>query len=340
MESRTSISTVFRHDRRSTTARFRSARWKNVAGLFVVVLSLIQLDAAALAGDPRELAKSSSTAPSGNGVAVEKPAAEPTDVVAHVRGQAVLRRDIEPPAQWHQQRAEYERQHGHTRGYEAPDDYPVNRLYGLICKPIFEQYRAEHELEPTEEEFAEFIVRKQQAKLNRRQTAADNLAQLQTQVLEDQAGLDSKELPTNVRKRLEQRLSHRESRIKELETELAKPPEPPNPQADRFSAQWYLGRWKLQQSLYKKYGGRAIWQQVGPEAIDAMRDLLKEKESDGYFTIHDTLLRKRFWEPYTREDPIFEISNPERVFEHPWPVDDETSAASATPSADPSNVAE
>jgi hypothetical protein len=296
----------------------RSARPSLTIGTVIAALSLGLSSAAEAAVAAETSPETVRPEAASAGAATQKIAAERTDVVAHVDGKPVLRREIEPTAQWHQQRAEYERQHGHTKGYETPDDFPVNRLYELICKPVFEQYRAEHELEPTEEEIAELIVRNRLAKLNQRQTAAVDLAQLQTQVLEAQVRLERKDLPPNIRKRLEQQLSHRETRIKELDKTLATPPEPPDPKSDRFSAQWYLGRWKLQQSLYKKYGGRAIWQQVGPEAIDGMRDLLKEKEAEGFFTIHDPHLRERFWEPYTREDPIFQIRNPDKVFEHPW----------------------
>ena len=93
---------------------------------------------------------------------------------------------------------------------------------------------------------------------------------------------------------------------------------PQTPEEERFFAEWYVGNWKLQQSLYRKYGGRAIYQQVGPEAIDALRDFLKEAEASGNLIIRDPELQERFWKPYLRENPGVLISDPDKVFEQSW----------------------
>ncbi len=55
--------------------------------------------------------------------------------------------------------------------------------------------------------------------------------------------------------------------------------------------------WKLQLSLFNRYGGRVIhneWAQ--PQAFDAMFAYVVERETDGDFSIHDAQLKLRFWE--------------------------------------------
>ena len=92
-------------------------------------------------------------------------------------------------------------------------------------------------------------------------------------------------------------------------------------------AQWWVSQWKLQQSLYRNYGGRVIYQQVGPEAIDAMRDFLEEAESKGRFAIYDEQLRSHFWSPYKRETPGVFVPDPKKVFEHSWSAFEPTEEA-------------
>ena len=58
-----------------------------------------------------------------------------------------------------------------------------------------------------------------------------------------------------------------------------------------------LTMWKLQKSLFERYGGRVA--QVGgaqPQAFDAMCAYAAERKEAGDFTFHDARLEIRFWE--------------------------------------------
>ena len=58
-----------------------------------------------------------------------------------------------------------------------------------------------------------------------------------------------------------------------------------------------LTMWKLQKSLFERYGGRVA--RVGgaqPQAFDAMCAYAAEREAAGDFTFHDARLEIRFWE--------------------------------------------
>jgi len=89
----------------------------------------------------------------------------------------------------------------------------------------------------------------------------------------------------------------------------------------REFARSILQQWKLNRSLYRKYGGRIISQQLGPEPLDAYREFLEEQQSTGAFTIHDPALEAEFWR-YFKDDSIhsfIEAGSEEeaRVFETP-----------------------
>lgn len=62
-------------------------------------------------------------------------------------------------------------------------------------------------------------------------------------------------------------------------------------------------RWKINAALYRQYGGRIVFQQAGPEPLDAYRRFLEERQARGDFRITDPALEARFWR-YFRDDSI------------------------------------
>jgi hypothetical protein len=47
-----------------------------------------------------------------------------------------------------------------------------------------------------------------------------------------------------------------------------------------------IRQWKLNKALHHQYGGRIIYQQLGPEPLDAYRQYLEERRDAGDFKIH------------------------------------------------------
>lgn len=91
---------------------------------------------------------------------------------------------------------------------------------------------------------------------------------------------------------------------------------------EQFFAKWWVAHWKQQRWFYRRYGGRVIHQQVGPEAVDAMRDFFKEAEAKKDFVIYDPELKTQFRAPYLKERPGTVVPDADRVFEHPWSIMD------------------
>lgn len=86
---------------------------------------------------------------------------------------------------------------------------------------------------------------------------------------------------------------------------------------DREFAREYVRQWKVNGSLYRRYGGVVIYQQLDPlEPIGAYRALLEEMRKRKVFEIYDRGLSDGFWERLA--DRSFEIP-PEYVdFDTPF----------------------
>jgi len=62
-----------------------------------------------------------------------------------------------------------------------------------------------------------------------------------------------------------------------------------------------IRQWKLNRALYRQYGGRIIYQQFGPEPLDAYRQFLEERQAAGDFEIHEKAFENAFWRYFTDE---------------------------------------
>ncbi len=103
--------------------------------------------------------------------------------------------------------------------------------------------------------------------------------------------------------------------------EVAAPPaeDPEEVRAAREEiASAFIRQWKLNRALYQDYGGRIIFQQGGPEPLDAYRRFLEERQRQGAFAILNPELEDAFWR-YYRNDSIhsffpLEVSKRPRPF--------------------------
>lgn len=80
----------------------------------------------------------------------------------------------------------------------------------------------------------------------------------------------------------------------------------------REMAEAMIGRWKLNQALYEQYGGRVIFQQLGPEPLDAYRIYLEERRNAGDFMFLDETFEAAFW-LYFRDESIHSFYPPDEA---------------------------
>ncbi len=94
-------------------------------------------------------------------------------------------------------------------------------------------------------------------------------------------------------------------------------------QMQRDMGRAMIRQWKLNKALYDQYGGRIIFQQFGPEPLDAYRRYLEERKAAGDFEIHDKAMAEKFWRYFTDDSlhSFYESGSEEeaRVFSTaPW----------------------
>ncbi len=77
----------------------------------------------------------------------------------------------------------------------------------------------------------------------------------------------------------------------------------------REMARSMIRQWKVNRALYDRYGGRIIYQQLGPEPLDAYRQLFEERQEAGAFEIRDPELASEFWRYFT-DDSMHSFMEP------------------------------
>jgi hypothetical protein len=71
----------------------------------------------------------------------------------------------------------------------------------------------------------------------------------------------------------------------------------------------FIRQWKVSRALHQRYGGRIIFQQGGPELLDAYRAFLEERQAAGDFSIEDESIATAFWR-YYKDDSIHSFYAP------------------------------
>lgn len=77
----------------------------------------------------------------------------------------------------------------------------------------------------------------------------------------------------------------------------------------REMARAIIRQWKINKALQEQYGGRIIYQQLGPEPLDAYRQFLRQREADGAFAIRNQALEASFWRYFT-DDAMHDFMTP------------------------------
>lgn len=169
-----------------------------------------------------------------------------------------------------------------------------DRLNGLIFGALLDQYAKENKIEPAEEEIRVFLDK--QEEMSKRSLVESE--QERVRLVEE---LKSKTLTEEQRKEKQSALELTESILKtqrESREEAKGVEQQLRPMLRDMAIQW-VRTWKINQSLFKKYGGRVIFQQAGVEPLDAYRDFLTEQQKKGAFRIMDEAAEVSFWKYFT-----------------------------------------
>lgn len=85
----------------------------------------------------------------------------------------------------------------------------------------------------------------------------------------------------------------------------------------RVSRVW-VKQWKVNQALYREFGGRIIFQQAGWEPIDAYRTLLDQYKANKGFVVHDPLLQEAVYSYFQFKFVYADEKKAKFYFEKPY----------------------
>ncbi len=205
---------------------------------------------------------------------------------------------------------------------EADD---ASQMQEAILQRLFAHYQAEHDIEATPAEIEAFEDNFDRMKAEDQAARAQRIADLDQELARE--SLDETERSARIAER---------ARLSELQASLDGPSALSAEETAQISAmrqqmaKSIIEQWKLNKALYEQYGGRIIFQQLGPEPLDAYRQFLEERQAAGDFVIHESAYEPGFWRYFTNDSmhTFMESGSPEeaRAFTTPpWeqgPPDD------------------
>jgi len=189
-------------------------------------------------------------------------------------------------------------------------------LRHLVLRALTGRYAAERGIEVTPEEIESYLARMAAlAEQDRRERDA-RLAGIERQLAAPGRADDQRAALTAERdtlKQLQRGLEQAAATPQQAEEEA---------QARRTIAAAFIRQWKINQAIHREYGGRVVFQQGGPEPLDAYRQFLEERQKSGAFAIPDQGLEAAFWR-YYRDDAIHSFypagsAEEARAFARPW----------------------
>lgn len=171
-----------------------------------------------------------------------------------------------------------------------------DRLNGIIFGRLLEKYSKDNSIEPTDSELDVF-VRQTEEKKKQHQIQFENdrkrlLKELKSPFLGDRERQE-KQLQLETIENILRSIRQIREKTKGLEAQM-------HPMKRKMARQ-FVQSWKINKSLYMKYGGRVIFQQAGVEPLDAYRRFLQEEENKGSFHIIKKELEAPFWNYFTND---------------------------------------
>jgi hypothetical protein len=189
------------------------------------------------------------------------------------------------------------------------------KLRGLVWTAVFEDYAKQRRIEPTAAEIESHLQHL------RRFTQEDKTRrERERHQLTDE--LKSAALTEARRKQAQQHLETLDQ-IEEHEARLAKERRDPEQEkiwqeSERQASGHWVSRWKVNQALYREFGGRVVFQQAGWEPIGAYRRLLEQYEAKNAFIVHDRALRDAVYGYFKLNFVYADDSKARFYFEKPY----------------------
>jgi hypothetical protein len=179
----------------------------------------------------------------------------------------------------------------HTRDGEELQYY--------VMKDLFDRYAHDQGIGVSSAEIDDYLTRARAAMARDRQEALAKRDELTRRLAAGKLGEAE-------RAALAQDLKNQEMLIEGLAGADGRNDSAEDKAARAQIAEAFILQWKVNRALHQQYGGRIVYQQTGPEPLDARRRFLEDRQAKGDFTILDKQLEPGFW-GYFRTDSIHDF---------------------------------
>lgn len=191
-----------------------------------------------------------------------------------------------------------------------------DELAGRILAALFEDYAAERKITVSSDEIGLFLKQLEAGKNQERDRVAKRKAVLEEEL---KSGNLSEEDRTGKSAEL---AALRE--ISDAPTEaLTEEEKKQVAEMEEGMARSLIRAWKINKALFDQYGGRVIYQQMGPEPLDAYRRFLEDRLQAGAFKLSDRKYEADLWKTYTDDqlhDFVPEEKRPSLIQTPPWEI--------------------
>jgi hypothetical protein len=176
----------------------------------------------------------------------------------------------------------------------------MGRITRAFGKPVADRFVKERKIDATADEIEAF---KRSSRIGRERVLRESEAHL----AKVKADLAAPNLPAEERSKLQKEVAT-------LEKGQALRRDAANRDVPEAIARTFIVAWKTERELHRAYGGRVIFQQFGPEALDARRLLYEEAEKNGDLKFDDPGVRHMFY--YYAN--MRHVEGDAKALEQPW----------------------
>jgi hypothetical protein len=188
-------------------------------------------------------------------------------------------------------------------------------LNGLIFGALLDKFSKEQDIAPNDDELDTFVIKTEEIEKQENVRLERDRERLRKE-------LKSSSMSDQERKEKKSWLQNIESILK-TKTEIkaqAGVSEEQKREMNLQIARQFVKSWKINKSLFEKYGGRVIFQQAGVEPLDAYRQFLKEQEKNGAFRIIDKKYEAGFWRYFINDSmhTFYQGDDGAKFLKTPW----------------------
>lgn len=164
----------------------------------------------------------------------------------------------------------------------------------VIKQILLRHYVEEQGLQATDKEIAALLNRKQEVMEKDRKVMEARRKQLEKTLASNPPAGDALT-------RLEKELASLNGMQQAMAEADSRAGTPESAAAENRVARAFVEQWKVNQALFRQYGGRVIYQQGGAEPLDAYHEFFKAAQKSGELLIVNKDFEPAFWRYYTTD---------------------------------------